>query len=237
MQHAAQGIAMVCFDVDGTLVRHPEDKTVWQVLNEVFLGPGQGGADGERFRAFVEGRLEYAQWVALDVGDWQRAGLTRRALAEVIGRELAPVPGAAETLRVLRERGYRVALVSGTLDLTLEVVLGEVEVDRAFTNRIHFDPEGRISGWEATPFDMEGKARALDLLAREFDCPLTAIAFVGDHWNDLAALEKAALAIAFEPKDPRVRQAADHVIEGPDLRPLLDLFPPRAGVVGGSLDE
>ncbi|MDQ7008537.1 MAG: HAD-IB family phosphatase [Acidobacteriota bacterium] len=225
---------MVCFDVDGTLVRHPEDKTVWQVLNEEFLGPGQGGGDGERFKAFVEGRLEYAEWVALDVGDWQRAGVTRQALAAVIRRELTPVPGAAETLRTLRRRGYLVALVSGTLDLTLEVVFGGLEVDRAFTNHIRFAADGSISGWQATPFDMEGKARALDLLARDFDCPTGSIAFVGDHWNDLAALEKAAVAIAYQPKDPRVREAADHVLEGPDLLPLLDLFPGRPADRGGS---
>ena len=29
---------LVAFDVDGTLVHHPEDKTVWEVLNHRFTG-------------------------------------------------------------------------------------------------------------------------------------------------------------------------------------------------------
>jgi len=29
---------LVVFDVDGTLVEHPEDKTIWEVLNLRFTG-------------------------------------------------------------------------------------------------------------------------------------------------------------------------------------------------------
>ena len=38
--------------------------------------------------------------------------------------------------------------------------------------------------------------------------------FIGDNLNDLSAFERVGLAIAANPKDERVANAADRVIEG-----------------------
>lgn len=217
-------VRMICFDVDGTLVQHADDKTVWQLLNERFLDPPSLNVG--RLEAFLAGRISYAEWVDLDVGDWRRRGVRREQLAEVIRSELAPVDGAGDVVRELARRGYRLAIVSGTIDLTLSLLLEELPFDRVFANRIEFDAEGRISGWQATPYDVAGKARALDQLSAEFAIPLEQIAFIGDHWNDLSALDRAGVAIAFRPKDERVIAAADIVIDVPDLTRLLRYFPP-----------
>lgn len=219
-------IALVCFDVDGTLVEHPEGKTVWQVLNERFLATKT--LNVERLAAFRSGRIRYAEWVALDVGDWACAGVRRGAIEDAVRECLRPMPGAVETIATLRERGYRVAVVSGTIDLTLSLLLPGCRFDRVYSNRLYFGSAGEISGWQATVYDMEGKARALRELAAEAGIGTNACAFVGDHWNDLAALECAGLAVAFHPKDDAVREAADVVIEDGPLTRLLELFPDRS---------
>lgn len=235
MDSGEREIRLICFDVDGTLVHHDEDKTVWQVLNERFLG--SAGANKGRFQAFREGRISYAEWVALDVGDWQRRGVRREQLTETIRGCLQPVAGASSVITELKRRGYRLAVVSGTIDLTLQLLLPELEFDRVFTNQIFFDGQGAITGWRATPYDMEGKAEAVDALAEEFGCGHRQTAFIGDHWNDLPALERVGLPIAFRPKDEQVRRAARVVLEGPSLEELLDLFPlRRRDSPGGSTD-
>ena len=216
-------VRVICFDVDGTLVHHPAGKTVWQVLNDRFLG--DPALNAARFEDFRVGRLSYAEWVALDVGDWVVRGADRGQIEKIIRETLTVVHGARETLEALRRRGYRLAVISGTIDLTLDLLLEGFPFDRVFTNKLFFDGKGRICGWLATPYDVGGKARALDRVAAEFGVDARRCAFVGDHWNDLAALERAGLAIAFHPKDDEVRGAADIVIEGGSLTRLLDIFP------------
>ncbi|RMF73478.1 MAG: HAD family hydrolase [Acidobacteria bacterium] len=213
---------LVAFDVDGTLVHHPDGKTVWQVLNRRFL---DGDAiNGRRFEMFRAGRISYPQWVALDVGDWIARDVRRAQLEEVIRAELRAMPGAAETVAALRRHGVRVAVISGTIDLTLSTLLPDLEFDRVYTNRIWFDDQGRIAGWQATPYDVTGKPEALRALAREFGVPLERTVYVGDAWNDLGVLREAGLGIAFHPKGDDVRQAADAVIEDGPLTRVLDVI-------------
>ncbi len=221
----------IFFDVDGTLVHHPRGETVWQVLNRVFLG--DDARNEERFRRFLAGELAYADWVALDVGDWIERGVRRDDIVRVIREELAPAPGAEEAIRGLHRRGYRLAVISGTLDVVLETLLPGMPFDRVLTNRIEFGPDGRITGWRATPYDVDGKADAVEAIAADLGVPPARCAFVGDHWNDLAAFERVGVAIAFHPKDDRVRRAADLVVEDGPLTVLLDWFPGPRGCPGG----
>ncbi len=225
----------VFFDVDGTLVHHPRGETVWQVLNRAFLG--DDARNEERFRRFLAGDLSYADWVALDVGDWIERGVRRRDIVRVIRAELAPAPGAREAILELHRRGYRLAVISGTLDLVIETLLPGLPFDRVLTNRVEFGPDGRITGWRATPWDVEGKGEAVEMIAAEMGFPPRWCAFVGDHWNDLAAFARAGTAIAFHPKDERVRAAADVVIESGPLTAILPLLPGARGCRGRESDR
>jgi phosphoserine phosphatase len=211
----------VAFDVDGTLVDSRDGKVVWQLLNERF-GCGQA-TEAQRFQAYLRREITYAEWVALDVGEWVEARATREQISQVIRENLRLVPGAREAVLELRARGYRLAVISGTLDLTLELLFPEHPFEEVFTNRIWFNEQGLIAGWEATPYDMEGKGEALAAMAERMQVPLSATVFVGDNINDLQVMALAGLAVAFEPKHRSVSEAAAAVIRG-DLRGLLELL-------------
>jgi len=219
----ARNVRVVCFDVDGTLVEHAEDKTIWQILNVTF----HDGAELNklRFGAFQSGLISYDEWVALDILDWKSRGVRRQSIADLIESSLVPAEGARETIDGLRRRGLRVVVISGTLGITLDLLLPGLRFDKVFTNEIEFDDEGRISGWRATPFDVHGKAAAIELVASEFDVSPEQCAFVGDGWNDLHAFERAGYGIAYKPKIEEVRSAADVVIESGSLTRVLELIP------------
>jgi phosphoserine phosphatase len=209
---------LVAFDVDGTLVTHPEDKTVWQVLNEAFTGSET--QNRERLAMYRAGRLSYADGVRLDVTSWQAMGATRDDLIAAF-RPLRLVLGARETMAALKKEGSRLAVISGTLDLLLETLFPDHPFDEVYTNRLTFDASGRIASWWATPFDMEGKAEALRSLAAREGVPLSRCAFVGDHLNDLSAARIAGFTVAFNPKCREIEELAGAVIRSADLRDIL----------------
>ena len=209
---------LVAFDVDGTLVHHPEDKTVWEVFNLRFTGSDH--QNSERWELYRQGKLSYAEWVTLDVEGWRRAGATRDELiAAMEGLHL--VQGARETMDALKREGMRLAVISGTLDLLLDTLFPDHPFDEVYTNRIAFDEAGRIASWTATPFDMDGKGVALRAIAMREEIPLSRCAFVGDHANDLAAARLAGLALAFNPKSAELEESAHAVVRSGDLRDLL----------------
>jgi phosphoserine phosphatase len=209
---------LVAFDVDGTLVHHPDDKTVWELLNHRFTGSDDQNV--MRWELYKRGKISYAEWVALDVESWRDAGATRDEMTRSFG-ELTLVDGARETMQELKSRGARLAVISGTLDLLLDVMFPDHPFDEVYTNRLVFDADGRISHWHATPFDMDGKGVALRSIALREDIPLDRCAFVGDHANDLAAARIAGCSIAFNPKSAELAEAASVVVKSRDLRDIL----------------
>jgi len=216
-------VDLVAFDVDGTLVENHSGKVVWQVLFEHF------GCDvawsKERYKAFREGKISYREWVDLDVGEWVARGATRDAMVEAIRTHLRLSPGARGVVHELKSRGYRLAVISGTLDIVLDVLFPDHPFDCVFTNKLFFGPNGLITSWEATPFDMDGKEQGLQTAAQTLGTTPARCAFVGDHINDIAALRLAGLPIAYDPKDEEVARHARVILPRGGLRGLLHLFP------------
>jgi len=209
---------LVAFDVDGTLIRSPDGRTVWELLNERFVGTAD--VNRERFDAYREGRLSYAEWVALDVRGWRDAGATREDLVGALA-PLELVGGAREALAELAGRGVRLVAVSGTLDLMLEAVFPDHPFVEVYCNHLGFDGRGRIAHWRATPFDMQGKAQALRAVALREDIPLERTAFVGDSVNDVWIARAAGRSIAFNPTSDDLADVCDVVVHSADLRDIL----------------
>ena len=222
---APSEVRLIAFDVDGTLVEHDHGLVVWQILNHRFVGDAT--LDRVRYQAFLKGELSYAQWVQLDVQGWRAGGATRALIEEEIRRDLRLVPNAREVVDELVRRGYLLAIVSGTLDIVLDVLFPAHPFQHVFANRIRFDTLGSICDCEATPFDMEGKAEALRVLSSQLGFGLRQVAFVGDNINDCPALRLVGCPIAYDAKHDDVRALARHNLPRGQLGRLLDIFPAR----------
>jgi len=209
---------LVVFDVDGTLVQHPENKTIWEVLNRRFTG--DDGMNKERLEAYKAGRMSYAEWVTLDVSGWRDAGATREQMVAAMDG-LTLIPGTREALAALKESGARLVVISGTLDLLLDTLLPDHPFDEVYCNRLQFDDDGRILAWSATPFDMSGKAVALKAVAMRERIDLSKTAFVGDSSNDLWIAKEAGFTVGLNPKTAEFEEAVDAVVRSRDLRDVL----------------
>ena len=211
---------LVVFDLDGTLVDHPEP--IWKTLHERL------GSDPVRrrstIRAAMSGAITYAQWFTSDLEMLREAGANRAAIERIVDT-LKPTPGAVSLVRDLTVAGARVALVSGGLDMIRRRVLPSVEFDAIHINRIHFSDEGEITGGTPTAYDRNHKVSGIRSVAERFGVTLEQTAFVGDGSNDVYAATEVGYSIAWgSGAHPDLVQASDHHVVASDmdaLRPLL----------------
>jgi phosphoserine phosphatase len=216
-----QGIKLICFDVDGTLVKHPADMTIWEVLNLRFGSTRE--TNRRRYEMYRRREITYDEWVALDVGDWVSAGATREEILESVA-EFNLVEGVRETMGELKRRGFQLAVISGTIDILFDTLYPDHPFEDVFTNKIFFDGDGKLTSWQATPFDGYGKPAALRRITRERDIPISRSAFVGDGENDVPLLGVAGMFVAYEPRSDELEAGADVVIKGGRFVQLLEVF-------------
>ena len=214
------GYKLVCFDVDGTLV----DNVVysWELFHDAFK------VDMERRKkakeSFYNKEISYLEWAKHDIKMWCEKKATKQQFLDAIKKgRLKLMQGARETLGTLRSRGYKLAIISGSLNIILEALIPDYKdiFDDVFLSKLYFDEKGSISKVEATEYDMDGKAEALKMIARREKIPLEECVFIGDHHNDVKIAEIAGLSIAFDAKDEELRRKADVVIDKKDLREIL----------------
>jgi len=203
---------LVCFDLDGTLI----DDTVyiWYTLHKHF------GVDfslvKKWHRMFDEGKVTYEEWFREDIKWWKSAGARKKDFYDALGK-IKLMKGAKETIKELKKRGIKIAIISGSLDYVVEHFFPGM-FDYVFINKIYFDHRGRISGYEITPYDMEHKATGLKEIARKHGFELSECVFVGDNYNDTIAVKTAGLGISFNSSSKELNSAADIIIKKKDLR-------------------
>ena len=211
MQHK-----MVCFDLDGTLI----DNTifVWQTLHDYFRT--DKGKRKEAFDKAMSNEITYEEWFFHDLELFKERGATRSKILDAIA-PMRLMSGALETLSVLRQRGLKLAVISGSLDIVVDKLLPDHDFDHVLINRMLFGDQGHITGGVPTKYDMANKAAGLATIAARESIRLESCVFVGDNFNDISAMRAAGLGIAFNCRSEELAQVADVVVKGKDLREIL----------------
>ncbi len=209
---------IVCFDVDGTLV----DNVVysWEIFHDYFKVDMKKRENAKK--QFFDGKISYEKWALHDIGLWKEKRAKRKDFLDAISH-LKLMNGAIETIRELKKRNLKLAIISGSINIILESLMPYYTkyFNYVFLNRLFFDKNGSISNIEITPFDIYGKAEALKIIAKKENISLKECVFIGDHRNDIPVMKECGLSIAFDPKDNELRKVADVVIENKDLKEVL----------------
>jgi len=208
---------LVCFDLDGSVVDLPGSS--WELFHKYFHVPTS--YHDKTISLYKEKKFSYKEWVDSDIKTWIRLGMKK----EDFQKALVPIrliPNANSTLATLKKRGYKLAIISGSLNIVVDVVFPDKPFDYVFVNKIFFDESGNISSWEHTIHDYEGKLEAVKMIATEANVTLGECVFVGDNINDITVLKSVGFGIAFNPKSDLVEKAAKVVIKEKDLSKILE---------------
>ncbi|MBR9691080.1 HAD-IB family phosphatase, partial [Candidatus Woesearchaeota archaeon] len=208
---------LVCFDLDGTLIEEKDGKVFWErVLSKIY---GSNIVSMERWGAWENGKLTLLEWVDLDVGDWKRHGFTKKKLQDLINHS-SLLPGSHETLKELKDKGFKLGVISGSVNILLDTVFPKHPFDDIFIHNIFFGKDNKISHWEKNPY-AEKKDEALKIIAKKENIPLSKTVFIGDHHNDISVAKIAGLSISINSKSKELDEVCDVVIKKKDMSEIL----------------
>ncbi len=205
-------IKLIAFDFDNVLVDG-------ESLDEVAKLVDSEDKIIELTRKAMEGNISFETSLR------ERMNLLKGVSLENIERVTKKMPlmeGAEETILELKKRGYKLATITGNFEIITNR-LKDLDIDYIFCNQLH-DEDGKLTGEISGPLIVEGsKGEVLQELMDQEGLKAAECAAVGDGANDIPMLEKAGLSIAFNAK-PALKEVADIVVEGKDLREILPLF-------------
>lgn len=166
--------------------------------------------------------------IALEQVYGRRLDLIRPGRADLVavGEQYirALVPGAAATVRRLRQAGVVVQVLSGGLAPAVRMIAAHLEIpaDRVAAVEVLFTPEGEYAGFDAGSLlaATGGKRRWIETVGQALPRPLL---LVGDGATDLEARPALDAFAAYTGVVSReeVARGADVVIVGPSLTALL----------------
>jgi len=204
---------LVCFDMDSTLIST-------EVIDELARLKGVGDEVSAVTERAMLGELDFKTSLRQRVALLE--GLPESSLKQVADN-LPMMEGVEHLFAVLKQLGYKTAILSGGFTYFGEVLQARFGVDYVYANELEI-VNGKLTGQVIEPIvDAERKALLLKMLAKQENIVLDQVIAVGDGANDLAMLAVAGLGIAFHAK-PIVKKNAEQAISHLGLDSILYLM-------------
>ncbi|HFI0119784.1 TPA: phosphoserine phosphatase SerB [Streptococcus suis] len=204
---------LLVMDVDSTLI-----------LEEGIDLLGEEAGVGEEVAAITEramrGELDFEEALR------ERVALLKGLPVTVFDRIMEKIhftPGAADLVVELKNRGYKVAVVSGGFHETVDRLAAQLELDYVRANRLEVVDgllTGQVLGEIVTK---ETKKACLEAWAVENGLELSQTIAMGDGANDLPMIQRAGIGVAFCAK-PIVQEQAPYRINEKNLYKLIEIL-------------
>jgi phosphoserine phosphatase len=209
-------IKLVCFDLDKTLIK----QTSWYELN-MALGITHE-EDQQMLDDYEAGKFSYEEWMKKIYDLYKLRGKANlKNVTDAISRSYTFKDGAKEIISYLKERGYKVVLISGSIDILIDMVAKDLDLDMAeATHELIFDENDQLQEIRLLAADNVAKLHHLESFCRKLGLDLNQCACIGDGDNDLDMFRKTGRGITF--KGSKIEKEAWKVIESlSDLKSIL----------------
>ncbi len=149
------------------------------------------------------------------------------------------VHGAKEFIDFLKERKFLTAIITDSYIFLATRLAEKLEIDMVWGNKLEI-VDGVITGGIIMPLGWEKqkncqkkavcKLHAMYKLAQKHEIGMEKTLAIGDSKGDFCIIERAAIGVAFRPKDSQIVKIADLVVYGDffelvdKLKPFLDRF-------------
>ena len=159
-------------------------------------------------------------------------GLTVSEFTGVV-KAIPLMKGAVEAVKQLKNRDYKVGIISDSYTLATEIVARKLEMDFHVANRLEVKNgvfTGRLKmplGWKKIGCDCRQsvcKRYHLVSKAKKYRVDMVNTVAVGDSSSDRCMLETAGVGILFNPTEDISVKKIDYTVQRKDLRLVLKLL-------------
>jgi len=193
---------LICFDMDSTLI---QTECIDELAKRAGVGEQVAAITERAMRGVIDFKKSFTERVAL------LKGLDADVMKDIA--ETMPITeGVDRLMTVLKQCGYKIAILSGGFTYFGEYLQRKYGIDYVYANELEIDENNKLTGrYLGDIVDGKRKAELLKLLAQVEKVNLAQTIAVGDGANDLPMLSEAGLGIAFHAK-PRVQANAEQNI-------------------------
>ncbi len=196
-------IRLVCFDVDGTLVK----ENSWQFLTAGLGFPPERVV--EFYRKAKSGELTFMEAEKRYTKMLQQSDKTTRAFIKKLFSQIKPRPGAKDLISYLKKKGCPVYLISGAIDIFVEEIAKKIKADGFYANSsLGFDEKGSLQKIHYREIQGELKVKQLEELVKRLGIKINEVAFVGDSENDIEVFKATNHGIAVHSSNKELKKIA-----------------------------
>lgn len=201
-----ENIKLICLDLDQTLIY----RNSWRTLGLALGIPAE--EDIRLYKEYKAGLFSYDEWNEKVLEfytkheDANREGITK------ILADYTFVDGAREAVEYLKSKGYELVLISGSIDILVDVVAKDLGIKYFKANNTFiFDENDRLISIHSGGDDTLAKAGYLESFCEMLGFDITECACIGDGSNDLEMFRRTGHGITF--KGGRIEKDAWKVID------------------------
>ncbi|RAP52364.1 MAG: phosphoserine phosphatase SerB, partial [Methanosphaera sp. rholeuAM130] len=205
-------IKLVVFDLDNVLIDT-------ETIDEIAKIKGIEDEISEITLKAMQGKIPFETSIRERVKKLE--GITIEEIDEVMDK-IPLSNGAQETAQTLKDKGYEIAIITGSFDVIALKIKDIINADYAFYNTLEVE-DGKLSGEVSGPLVTQNKIDVLRQLVTDMGITLDECVAIGDGANDLEMIKNAKIGIAYNAK-PVLREKADFTIDEKDLRKVLDIM-------------
>ena len=173
------------------------------------------------YKEYKSGLFTYDDWNDklleryMEHEDASREGITK-ILANYTYKE-----GAKEAVSYLREKGYELILISGSIDILIEIVAKDLGIKYYKANNTFvFDENDRLIGVHSNGDDIFAKAEHLESFCEMLGKDIKECACIGDGANDVEMFRRTSRGVTF--RGLKIESEAWKVID--TLHDLKNIF-------------
>lgn len=219
----SQRTQVVVFDFDGTLTLQKSNITIWE---NIWIKLGYDVKECRDLqKMFIQKEITYKEWCDRTENKFLIKNLHRDDI-ESIANNIKLLPGVDETFKMLGQKGIKIYIVSGSILLIIQRVLGDLYqfIDGISANQFWFNESGFLDRIVGTKYDFEYKADFISGLSIDLQISPKDILFVGNSLNDRFVHKSGAKTLCINPILADISDSLawnDYIRDCKDLREIL----------------